>query len=190
MDMTPTGGSSKRKHEKEKLLVEERSPENALSKDVIHEIIGEPIDRDSEKARGAYARATQANMKINYKTPAGDPKIHSSPADSQGVHCPHNDTLVISITLANYIIGCIFVDSSSSANVLFYKVYQQMELGDVPLELMETSLYGFLGEVVDLLGQILLPFFLGAEPTKKTKVVYFLWWTCLWPTTLSLLDLA
>ncbi|KAL0348015.1 UNVERIFIED_CONTAM: hypothetical protein Sangu_1029300 [Sesamum angustifolium] len=62
----------------------------------------------------------------------------------------------------------------SSADVLFYKVYQQIELGDIPLELVDTSLYGFVGEVVHSSGQILLPISLGTEPTKRKRMVRFL----------------
>ncbi|KAL0386268.1 UNVERIFIED_CONTAM: hypothetical protein Sradi_3021100 [Sesamum radiatum] len=115
--------------------------------------------------------------------------IHFVHADTQGVHLRHNDALVISATLVNYTIQHIFVDFGSSADVFFYKGYQQMELGDVPLEPMETLLYSFVGDVVYPLSQILLPLSLGVEPTRKTKMVHFLWWTCLQPTTLSLADL-
>ncbi|KAL2230952.1 UNVERIFIED_CONTAM: hypothetical protein Sindi_1689600, partial [Sesamum indicum] len=39
---------------------------------------------------------------------------------------------------------------------------------------METSVYGFAGEVVHPLGQILFPLSLGVEPARKTKMVHFL----------------
>ncbi|KAL0411533.1 UNVERIFIED_CONTAM: hypothetical protein Slati_3743000 [Sesamum latifolium] len=53
-------------------------------------------------------------------------------------------------------------------------VYQQMELGDVQLEPVDTSLYGFAGEVVHPLGQISLPLALGSEPARRTGMVHFL----------------
>ncbi|KAL0307769.1 UNVERIFIED_CONTAM: hypothetical protein Sangu_3011600 [Sesamum angustifolium] len=49
-----------------------------------------------------------------------------------------------------------------------------MELGDVPLESVDTSLYGFAGDVVHPLGQISLPLSLGSEPAQKTTIVCFL----------------
>ncbi|KAL0378899.1 UNVERIFIED_CONTAM: hypothetical protein Sradi_3195400 [Sesamum radiatum] len=49
-----------------------------------------------------------------------------------------------------------------------------MELGDVPLEPVDTSLYGFAGEVLQPLGQIPLPISLGVEPPRKTRIVCFL----------------
>ncbi|KAL0434833.1 UNVERIFIED_CONTAM: hypothetical protein Sradi_0191200 [Sesamum radiatum] len=97
-------------------------------------IVGGPTDGDSGRARRAHVRASRTAMEINNKAPAGWPMIYFRPADAQGVHLPHNDALVISATKADYTVQHIFVDSGSSADVLFYKVYQPMKLGDVPLE--------------------------------------------------------
>ncbi|KAL0395464.1 UNVERIFIED_CONTAM: hypothetical protein Slati_4512600 [Sesamum latifolium] len=49
-----------------------------------------------------------------------------------------------------------------------------MQLGDIPLEKVNTSLYGFAGEVVHPRGMISLPLMLGKEPTRKTYVLKFL----------------
>ncbi|KAL0427542.1 UNVERIFIED_CONTAM: hypothetical protein Slati_2929000 [Sesamum latifolium] len=100
--------------------------------------------------------------------------FHFGPVDAQGVHLPHNDGLVIFVTLAKNTVQCIFVDSGSSAHVLLYKVCQHIKLGNTPLELVDTSLYDFAGEVVHHLGQILIPLSLGTEPTRKIKMVHFL----------------
>ncbi|KAL0439441.1 UNVERIFIED_CONTAM: hypothetical protein Slati_2427100 [Sesamum latifolium] len=133
-----------------------------------------PTDGDSRRARCAHARAARTIMQIDDKVSTGAPIIQFGPVDTQGVHLPHIDALVISATIANYIVQRIFMDSGSSVDILFLKVYQQMELGDVPLEPIDTSLYGFAGEVVHFLGQISLPIFLGIEPTRKTQMVHFL----------------
>ncbi|KAL0412088.1 UNVERIFIED_CONTAM: hypothetical protein Slati_3798500 [Sesamum latifolium] len=94
---------------------------------------------DGDSGRRAHSRATRTIMEIDNKVPAGGPMIYFGPADAQGVHLPHNDALVISAAIANYTVQCIFVDSGSSADALFHKVNQQMELGDVPLEPVDTS---------------------------------------------------
>ncbi|KAL0349486.1 UNVERIFIED_CONTAM: hypothetical protein Sradi_4097800 [Sesamum radiatum] len=107
-----------------------------------------PTDGDSRRARRAYARVARIFMEIDDKAPAGGPVIYFDPVDIQGVHLPYNDALVIYVIVANYIVQSIFVDSSSSTDVLFYKVYQQMELGDIPLELVDTSLYDLVGEAI------------------------------------------
>ncbi|KAL0378323.1 UNVERIFIED_CONTAM: hypothetical protein Sradi_3137800 [Sesamum radiatum] len=61
----------------------------------------------------------------------------SSNSDGQSVpdqKLPHNDALVITALLANYEVGRIFIDSGSSTNILFGEAYDQMQLGDMPLE--------------------------------------------------------
>ncbi|KAK4384143.1 hypothetical protein Sango_3087700 [Sesamum angolense] len=65
-------------------------------------------------------------------------------------------------------------DKGSSADVLFYKVYEQMEQGNIPLEPVDTLLFGFVGEIVHLLRQILIPISLDMEPTRRTRMVHFL----------------
>ncbi|KAL0407316.1 UNVERIFIED_CONTAM: hypothetical protein Slati_4045500 [Sesamum latifolium] len=49
-----------------------------------------------------------------------------------------------------------------------------MQLGDAPLEEVNTSLYGFAGEVVHPRGLISLPLTLGTGPAQKTCVLKFL----------------
>ncbi|KAL0373708.1 UNVERIFIED_CONTAM: hypothetical protein Sradi_3286500 [Sesamum radiatum] len=76
--------------------------------------------------------------------------------------------------LANYEVGRIFVDSGSSADILFGEAYDQMNLGDVSLEKVNTSLYGFAGEVVHPRGMVSLPLTLGRGTTRKTCLLMFL----------------
>ncbi|KAL0445054.1 UNVERIFIED_CONTAM: hypothetical protein Slati_2228100 [Sesamum latifolium] len=64
--------------------------------------------------------------------------------------------------------------SGSSADILFGEAYDQMQLGDVSLEKVNTSLYGFAGEVVHLRGMISLPLTMGAGATRKTCMLKFL----------------
>ncbi|KAL0385890.1 UNVERIFIED_CONTAM: hypothetical protein Sradi_2983300 [Sesamum radiatum] len=49
-----------------------------------------------------------------------------------------------------------------------------MQLGDIPLEEVNTSLYGFAGEVVHPRGLISIPLTLGTNHTRKTCVLKFL----------------
>ncbi|KAL0402286.1 UNVERIFIED_CONTAM: hypothetical protein Slati_4258500 [Sesamum latifolium] len=57
----------------------------------------------------------------------------------------HNDALVITALLANYEVGRIFIDFGSSADILFGEAYDQMQLEDISLKKVNTSLYGFNG---------------------------------------------
>ncbi|KAL0291074.1 UNVERIFIED_CONTAM: hypothetical protein Scaly_2650200 [Sesamum calycinum] len=86
----------------------------------------------------------------------------------------HNDALVIMVLLANYEVGRVFIDSGSSGDILFGEAYSQMKLADIPLENVNTSLYGFAEEVVHHRGMISLPLALGIGQTRRTCMLKFL----------------
>ncbi|KAL0458379.1 UNVERIFIED_CONTAM: hypothetical protein Slati_0465100 [Sesamum latifolium] len=79
-----------------------------------------------------------------------------------------NDSLVITALLTNYEVGRIFIYSGSSSDILFGETYDQMQLGDISLEKVDTSLYGFAGEVVHPRGMISLPLTLGSGVARRT----------------------
>ncbi|KAL0402073.1 UNVERIFIED_CONTAM: hypothetical protein Slati_4237200 [Sesamum latifolium] len=87
---------------------------------------------------------------------------------------PGKDALVITVLLANYEIERVFIDPDSSADIFFGEAYDQMQLGDVPLETVDTFLYGFAGEVVHPRGMISLSLTLGTSPLRKTCLLKFL----------------
>ncbi|KAL0284655.1 UNVERIFIED_CONTAM: hypothetical protein Sradi_7191200 [Sesamum radiatum] len=89
-------------------------------------------------------------------------------AERSGPRASNNDALVITAVLANYEVGRIFIDSGSSADILFGETYDQMQLGDVSLEKVNTLLYGFAGEVVQPRGMISFPLTMGTCTTRKT----------------------
>ncbi|KAL0416351.1 UNVERIFIED_CONTAM: hypothetical protein Slati_3467000 [Sesamum latifolium] len=102
------------------------------------------------------------------------PLIQFGWAERSGPRTSHNDALVITAILANYEVGRIFIDSGSSANILFGEAYDQMQLGDISLKKVNTSLYGFAGEVVHPRGMISLPLTMGTGTTRKTCILKFL----------------
>ncbi|KAL0313598.1 UNVERIFIED_CONTAM: hypothetical protein Sradi_5759100 [Sesamum radiatum] len=102
------------------------------------------------------------------------PLIQFGRAEQFGPRTSHNDALVITAVLANYEVGRIFIDFGSSADILFGEAYDQMQLGGVSLEMVNTSLYGFAGEVVHPRGMVSLPLTMGAGTTHKTCVLKFL----------------
>ncbi|KAL0378415.1 UNVERIFIED_CONTAM: hypothetical protein Sradi_3147000 [Sesamum radiatum] len=107
--------------------------------------------------------------------PANDaPLMQFDQEEQNGPGIPGNDALVITAVLANYEIERVFIDTGSSADILFGEAYDQMQLVDAPVEAVDTSLYGFAGEVVHPRGMILLPLTLGTFPLRKTCLLKFL----------------
>ncbi|KAL0448553.1 UNVERIFIED_CONTAM: hypothetical protein Slati_1411700 [Sesamum latifolium] len=94
--------------------------------------------------------------------------------ERSGPRTSSNDALVITALLANYEIERVFIDSGSSADILFGEAYDQMQLGDVPLEAVDTSLYGFAGEVVHPRDMISLPMTLGTSLIRKICLLKFI----------------
>ncbi|KAL0305087.1 UNVERIFIED_CONTAM: hypothetical protein Sangu_3051800 [Sesamum angustifolium] len=140
-------------------------------------IAGSPVGRDSQRARKAqiqeaYGASTREVMDIETANDAL--LIQFDQKERCGPKTQGNDALVITALLANYEIECVFIDSGSSADILFGKAYDQLQLGDAPLKVVDTSLYGFVGKVVHLRGMISLPLTLGTAPLQKTCSLKFL----------------
>ncbi|XP_075475860.1 uncharacterized protein LOC142513968 [Primulina tabacum] len=95
------------------------------------------------------------------------------PEDLRGIVAPHNDTLVVTTTVANYDVARIFIDNRSSVNILFKSTLDQMKVEGFEFEPISTRLYGFAGHAIPPLGQIVLPLSLGHEPRRVTKMTTF-----------------
>ncbi|KAL0438888.1 UNVERIFIED_CONTAM: hypothetical protein Slati_2371800 [Sesamum latifolium] len=146
-------------------------------KGVIRMIVGGPAGGDSQRARTAQVREAYGTVvkEVMELEPAKDaPLIQFDQEERNGPRTLSNDALVITALLANYEIERVFIDSGNSADILFGEAYDQMQLGDVPLESIDTSLYGFAGEVVHPRGMISLPLTLGTDPLRKTCLLKFL----------------
>ncbi|KAL0289420.1 UNVERIFIED_CONTAM: hypothetical protein Sangu_2615100 [Sesamum angustifolium] len=93
----------------------------------------------------------------------GTSLIQFKRTEKSGSKTHHNDALVITALLGNYEVGRIFIDFGSSTDILFWEAYDQMQLGDIPLEKVNTSLYGFTGEIIHPRGMISLFLMLGTH---------------------------
>ncbi|KAL0406403.1 UNVERIFIED_CONTAM: hypothetical protein Slati_3954200 [Sesamum latifolium] len=98
---------------------EKTDPNDPPRKGVIRMITGDPIGETAEDA----------------------PIIQFGRAEHSGSKSAHNDALVITALLANYEVGRIFIDSGSSADILFEDAFDQMQLEDISLEEEELEKY-------------------------------------------------
>ncbi|KAL0445972.1 UNVERIFIED_CONTAM: hypothetical protein Slati_1725100 [Sesamum latifolium] len=113
-------------------------------KGIIRMIIGGPASGDSQRARRPGTRSLQNHDERNLMDvePTNDaPLIRFDQEEHNEPGVPGNDALVITALLANYEIERVFIDSDSSADILFGEAYDQMQLGDIPLEAVDSSLY-------------------------------------------------
>ncbi|KAL0427152.1 UNVERIFIED_CONTAM: hypothetical protein Slati_2890000 [Sesamum latifolium] len=146
-------------------------------KGVIRMIAGGLVEGDShhtQKAEVRRAHDETIRKVLDVETAEDTPIIEFGRAEHSGPKNSHNDALVITALLDNYEVGRIFIDSRSSVDILFGDAYDQMQLGDIPLEKVNTSLYGFTGEVVHPREMISLPLTLGTGHTRRTCMQKFL----------------
>ncbi|XP_010279142.1 PREDICTED: uncharacterized protein LOC104613139 [Nelumbo nucifera] len=81
----------------------------------------------SPSARKAYTK--QYNIQSpTLKRPRPKDIISISNDDLQGFLLPHDDALVMSMIITNYMVKRILIDSSSSADILFHDTFEKMQL--------------------------------------------------------------
>ncbi|XP_059436658.1 uncharacterized protein LOC132169680 [Corylus avellana] len=90
------------------------------------------------------------------------------------VAMPHEDALVVTITVANHAIHQILVDSRSSADILYWLVFKQMGIDQDRIKPFGSPLVGFTGEQVQPMGLISLPTIAGIALKQVTIMVDFL----------------
>ena len=93
--------------------------------------------------------------------------------DAERIHHPHDDAIVITLLIADYITRRVLVDNRSSADILYYPAFQQMRLGRDQLHLVNSPLVGFGGMKVQPMDIISLSVVVGAYPWQITKDVNF-----------------
>jgi hypothetical protein len=85
----------------------------------------------SRTSRKAYARQVH-NIFVVQQTPKNirldDQIISFSEEDTRGTHQPHDDTLVITMNIADFTIRRVMIDNGSSVDILYLPAYQQMKL--------------------------------------------------------------
>ncbi|KAL0345585.1 UNVERIFIED_CONTAM: hypothetical protein Sradi_4389800 [Sesamum radiatum] len=158
-------------------MKEKTDPTNVPRKGIIRMITGGPVGGNSHHARKAEVRRAHSETIIevlDVEATEETPVIQFGRAERWGPWSAYNDALVITTLLENYEVERIFIDSGSSADILFGEAFNQMQLWDTLLEEVKTSFYGFAGEVVHPRGLISLPLTMGTGPTQKTCVLKFL----------------
>ncbi|KAL0383060.1 UNVERIFIED_CONTAM: hypothetical protein Scaly_0593300 [Sesamum calycinum] len=134
---------------------------------------------DSANARKALARATRGNhwqapIQVYNVNSENQEEISFNSQDMDPMRNQNNDALVISATLANFLVKKVLIDSGCSADIMFYDAYVQLGIDNAQLRKVNTSLTGFSGEMIESFGEVMLPLSLGSLPKRSTKMVKFL----------------
>jgi hypothetical protein len=87
---------------------------------------------------------------------------------------PHDDALVLTMTIANHTIHRIPVDNRSSTEIIYWLMVLQMEIAQDKIKPLGSLLVGFIGEHVQTMGIISLPIMCRTSPRDSTIMVDFL----------------
>jgi hypothetical protein len=85
----------------------------------------------------------------------------------------HNDAMVNEVNIAGWIIGKVLVDNGSSADILFLKTFEKMNLSQHMLHPPEYPFQGFGGKPIKLVGKISLPVSFGDLDNARTETLTF-----------------
>jgi hypothetical protein len=94
--------------------------------------------------------------------------------DYAGVSLAHTDTLVVSLTIANFQLRQILVDTGTSADILFKSAFDHMSIPRERVVPVVCHLLGFVGEKVSPLRSIELPITAGTYPRTRVIMIKFL----------------
>ena len=102
-----------------------------------------------------------------------DPVISFIKEDAQQLYHPHDNALVINLTIANFNTWWVLLDNRSSADILYYPTFQQMRIDKERLMALDIPLVGFRGTKVMPIRSITLLATSGTYPQQITKDVIF-----------------
>jgi hypothetical protein len=85
----------------------------------------------------------------------------------------HNDAMVIKVNIAGWVIGKILVDNGSSADILFLKTFEKMNLSHHMLHPPEYPLQGFGGKSIKPVEKESLPVSFGDLDNARTETLTF-----------------
>ena len=121
----------------------------------------------SSKSKKTYLKVVQS-VQLSGRSPRArstdEQAITFTDEDAERIYHPHDDALVISLLIADYITRKVLVDNGSSADILYYPAFQQMRLGRDQLRSVNSLLVGFGGMKVQPVGTISLSVVVGAYP--------------------------
>ncbi|XP_075649705.1 uncharacterized protein LOC142620186 [Castanea sativa] len=94
--------------------------------------------------------------------------------DARGMKQPHNDPLVVMLTIEGFNTKRILVDNGSSVNIIYLPAFQQLRLDPGRLCPFDSSLVSFSEDRVYPKGIVTLTVTIGTYPRQLTRQLDFL----------------
>jgi hypothetical protein len=103
-----------------------------------------------------------------------DQIITFSEDNARGIHQPHDDALVVTMTIAGLITRRVLIDNGSSVDIIYLPAYQQMRIDKEQLRPIDIPLVGFTGDKVKPSGVVSLMIEAGTYLKQVRASVKFL----------------
>ena len=97
-----------------------------------------------------------------------------SEKDAKGVKQPHDDPLVIMLTIEGFNTKRINVDNGSSANIIYLSIFQQLKLNPRRLRPFDSPLVSISGDMVYPKDRVTLTVTVGTHLRQLTRQLDFL----------------
>jgi hypothetical protein len=94
--------------------------------------------------------------------------------DEVGLSLPHDDVLVVTMTMANHAVHRILVDNGSLVDILYWLVFEQMKIDRERIRSIQSPFVGFTEEKVQMAGMITLPVMARTTSKQAMTMVDFL----------------
>ena len=123
-------------------------------------IEGNTMANSSKKARKTYlwmVQSVQISKRPPKMTRVDNPTINFTEEDAWRLQHPHDDALVINLSIADFNTRRVLVDNGSSVDILYYPAFQQIRIDKECLLPSDTPLVGFSSTKVFPVGAITLP---------------------------------
>ncbi|XP_021748588.1 uncharacterized protein LOC110714389 [Chenopodium quinoa] len=144
----------------------------------IDVITGGPVYGGSvsgaKKSLSEYRHLVNALSVEERPRPSPMLSISFSEEDAKGIVFPHDDPLVLILTVNGADIKRALVDGGSSANILFARVFDAMRIGRKYLTPVSYPVIGFNGSTVRPEGSIVLQVRMGEGPAVRDVMAEFL----------------
>ena len=106
-------------------------------------------------------------------------------ADARGVKQPHNDPLIIMLTIKGFNTKRILVDNRNFAYIIYLPAFQQLKLDPKRLRPFDSPLISFSGDRVYPRGIVTLTVTVGTYPVQLTRQLDFL--VIDWPSSYNVI---
>ncbi|XP_012835584.1 PREDICTED: uncharacterized protein LOC105956288 [Erythranthe guttata] len=122
--------------------------DNQPTRGIISFISGGPAGGDSQNARRTLARSARMNQERAspsariYQIRRPDHSIVFNSSDLEGPDEDHVDALVVTTTVANFLVKKILVDGGSSADIMYLHAFKQLRIDNARFSPISTPLKG------------------------------------------------